>query len=98
MTNSKSKTELENLISKDDKLVIIDVRSIEEFNQQHLPKAINIPLDQLEAESKQFIPNVLYVTVCGKGGGRSEQAAQLLNNSGFKAYFLQDGTLGWFEE
>jgi rhodanese-related sulfurtransferase len=98
MTNSKSKTELENLISKDDKLVIIDVRSNEEFNQQHLPKAINIPLDQLEAESKQFSPNTLYVTVCGKGGGRSEQAAQLLIQNGFKAYFLEDGTLGWFDE
>lgn len=98
MTKFISKKELENLISHDDKLVIIDVRSNEEFNQQHLPKAINIPLDLLEVEPKQFIPNVLYVTVCGKGGGRSEQAAQLLNNSGFKAYFLQDGTLDWFEE
>jgi rhodanese-related sulfurtransferase len=98
MTKFISKKELENLLSHDDKLVIIDVRSNEEFNQQHIPKAINIPIDHLEVESKQFIPNVLYTTVCGKGGGRSEQAAQLLNNSSFKAYFLQDGTLGWFEE
>lgn len=98
MTKFISKAELENLISKDDKLVIIDVRSIEEFNQHHLPKAINIPLDQFEAESKKFSPNILYVTVCGKGGGRSEQAAQLLIKNGFNAYFLEDGTLGWFEE
>jgi rhodanese-related sulfurtransferase len=98
MTNSTSKTELENLILKDDKLVIIDVRSNEDFNKQHLPKAINIPLDQLETQSKQFKPNALYVTVCGKGGGRSEKAAQLLLKNGFKASFLEDGTLGWFEE
>jgi len=55
MTNSTSKTELENFLSNDDKLVIIDVRSYEEFNQQHLPKAINIPLDQLEKKKKQFM-------------------------------------------
>ncbi len=81
-----------------DQFILIDVRSPGEFALKHIPGAINIPLDELETRSSRFLKSEVIITTCGKGGGRSEQAAALLNQLGFeKVNFLCGGTLGWFE-
>ena len=83
----KSKTEI----------IIIDVRSNEEYNEEHIPNAINIPLKKLEGKAKTFDRNKFYITVCGKGGNRSATGAEKLNQMNFKALWLCGGTFGWFE-
>ena len=37
---------------------IVDVRSREEYQMSHLPKAVNIPLDDLEDECLELLPNL----------------------------------------
>ena len=78
-------------------VIIIDVRSLEEYNEMHIPMALNIPLDQLELMAKAFDPSKTYVTVCGKGGGRSATGKEKLSELGFHASYLCGGTVGWFE-
>jgi rhodanese-related sulfurtransferase len=81
-----------------DKLTIIDVRSPEEFAEKHIPGAINIPLAELENRSKELSKERTIITACGKGGGRSEQGAELLKQLGFNnANYLCGGTFGWYE-
>lgn len=81
-----------------DELVIIDVRSPEEYAEKHIPAAINIPLKELESRSKELSKQAIIITACGKGGGRSAQGAALLQQLGFgKANYLCGGTFGWFE-
>ncbi|MDO9274431.1 MAG: rhodanese-like domain-containing protein [Lutibacter sp.] len=77
-------------------IIIIDVRSNEEYNEKHIPNAINIPLDKLENEAKYFDKNKFYITACGKGGGRSATGAEKLNQMKFNALWLCGGTFGWF--
>lgn len=80
-----------------DEVVIVDVRSTEEFAEKHIPDAINIPLGDLESHSKDLSKKVIIITVCGKGGGRSAQGAELLKQSGFnKTNYLCGGTFGWY--
>ena len=80
-----------------EKIFVIDVRSAGEYEAQHIPVAINIPLDKLEETASTFDKNKRYVTACGKGGGRSAQAAELLQQIGFNnAKFLCGGTFGWY--
>lgn len=81
-----------------DRIRIIDVRSPEEFQEKHIPDAINIPLDDLEKSIPAIDPKILLVTACGKGGGRSAKGAELLRELGFDALWLCGGTFGWFEE
>lgn len=81
-----------------ERIRIIDVRSPEEFAEKHIPGAINIPLDDLEQLVSALDPNALFVTACGKGGGRSAKGAELLRESGFDAVWLCGGTFGWLEE
>mgnify|MGYP003951544623 CR=1 FL=1 len=77
---------------------IIDVRSPEEFAEKHIPGAVNLPLDGLGQAADKLDKNALFVTACGKGGGRSISGAELLEKLGFQAVWLCGGTLGWLEE
>jgi rhodanese-related sulfurtransferase len=82
-----------------DQLIIIDVRSPEEFAEKHIPGAINIPLSELESRSSGLSKQAIIITACGKSGGRSAQGAALLHQLGFdKANYLCGGTFGWDEK
>lgn len=81
-----------------DAIIIIDVRNPEEYAEKHIPGAINIPLSKLESGIMELSKQTTIITACGKGGGRSAQAAQLLKQFGFiKANFLCGGTFGWYD-
>jgi rhodanese-related sulfurtransferase len=76
--------------------VVIDVRSPEEFATDHVDGAINIPLDVLAQRAPSLSRASVLITVCGKGGGRSEQAATQLRALGFdSARSLCGGTQAW---
>ncbi|MBK8240666.1 MAG: MFS transporter [Deltaproteobacteria bacterium] len=78
--------------------VIVDVRSPEEFAAEHVDGAINIPLDTLSQRAATLPKDALVVTVCGKGGGRSERAASELRALGFdSARSLCGGTQAWLQ-
>ena len=78
--------------------LIVDVRSPEEFTAGHVEGAINIPLAKLAARAKSLPKNAVVVTVCGKGGGRSELAATELRALGFdSARSLCGGTHAWLQ-
>lgn len=68
----------------DPKMVILDVRGEEEFEESHVKDAINIPLDQLK--EKEIIANFEeednHYIYCG-GGYRSLIASSLFKKEGF---------------
>ena len=93
-----SKNEIEQLITSGKKVLIIDVRSKEEYLEQHVVGALNISFDDLLERLNELKRADLFVTVCGKGGGRSTKAAHLLNENGKNANWLCGGTFGWFDK
>ena len=64
-------------------VVVVDVRSPAEFAAGHVSGAVNVPLDALDDRHGELRRDTLLVTVCGKGGGRSERAAERLRELGF---------------
>jgi len=101
MKNTKciSQSRLKEMILKNQKVIIVDVRSQEEFKELHIPNAINITIEELESRKLDFEEEIIIVTVCGKGGGRSESAAKYIqSNYSNPVYFLEGGTFGWFDE
>jgi MFS family permease len=60
--------EVKQAIQLHQKVMVIDVRSEEEFKEAHIPNAIHISLQELP---NQLDKNYQYVTACGKGAGRS---------------------------
>lgn len=89
--------ELKQLIENEKQNVkIIDVRNRDEYDASHIPGAINIALLEIESANRLFDKNDFIITACGKGGGRSTQAAEKLKELGFKnSNWLCGGTVGW---
>ena len=80
------------------RVLVVDVRSPEEFAAGHVDDAVNIPLDTLAAHAPELPRDALIVTVCGKGGGRSDRAADELRARGFRTVRpLCGGTKAWQE-
>ena len=79
------------------KAVIVDVRDDSEWNEQHIPGAIHIPLAQLNgriSELKQY-KDTPVITQC-KAGGRSAKAFEVLKSVGFtKVYNMDGGIMAW---
>ena len=82
--------------TQSDKIKMIDIRSKEEYEKQHIPQVINIPSEDLAKELATFNKEDTIVCICNHGKERSQQAAEFLNNAGFKnAFYLEGGTSGW---
>jgi MFS family permease len=89
--------EVKQALQANKKIQIIDVRSKEEYEQAHIPNALNISLQDLKGSLSQLDKNYEFVTACGKGGGRSADGAKLLKEYGLKAIWLCGGTNKWLE-
>lgn len=87
-----------NRLVKGGQVIVIDVRSPEEFREKHIPFAINIPIKEIETGEANIDRERTIVTVCGSGGGRSTRAANCIReNYNAEAFYLEDGTFGWLE-
>lgn len=75
--------ELETLVAQGTPVVIIDVRSAEEYASGHVAGSINIPADQLATRKDEIADGRQVVTVCNYGGARSCGAAEQLRSLGF---------------
>lgn len=68
----------------DEKAVILDVRGSDEYASGHIPGAVNIPLREL-GFVEDFIPDKSApVYVYCLSGGRSRQAAAVLEQMGYE--------------
>ncbi len=88
--------EAERILKLNPAMVILDVRTLEEFSEGHLPGAVNLNffaadfLDKVKAyEGKQ-------VLIHCASGGRSGQALSRLKDTSFASlYHLKTGFTGW---
>ena len=79
------------------KAVIVDVREDSEWNEQHIPGAIHIPLAQLNDRLSELKPykDSPVITQC-RSGGRSAKALDVLKSAGFaNVYNMDGGLIAW---
>ena len=85
------------MIRRDKKLIVLDVRTAEEFNEGHIKGAINIDIRQPDALEKidKLDHNAKYIVHC-RTNHRSKTASDHMIQSGFKTvYQMMDGITGW---
>ena len=74
---------------------IVDVREPWEYQQGHVPGALLIPLGQLSMRVNELNPERPVAVICATGN-RSQSAAALLGQKGFKTvYNVTGGTSAW---
>ncbi|SMH38578.1 rhodanese-like domain-containing protein [Maritimibacter sp. HL-12] len=84
------------LAADPDRFHLIDVRDAEDYAAAHVAGAVHVPLSDLAARADEIPAGKTPVTICGKGGGRSAEGADILDKLGHPgALWLEGGTNGW---
>lgn len=92
MMSSISITELKNKIGY---INIIDIRSSQSYNNNHIPSAINIPMEKLLGDCKKYLQsNTIYYIYCQKGIS-SSKVCQILNRMGYHVVNISGGYEEW---
>lgn len=93
--------EFKRLLDADPSLPVIDVRTPVEFAEVHVPRAVNVPLDQLDPnaviESRHWPIDQSAYLLC-RSGGRATKAAEQFAKAGHDiGVVVEGGTLAWIE-
>ena len=91
-------TEAWNLIQDVEELVILDVRTQEEYDAGHIEGAILIPVLELSDRLDELDKGSELLVYC-RTGNRSSSAVEILENAGFtKIYHMSNGITEWLSE
>ena len=74
----------------------IDVRSASEFASGHVPGAVNIPMEQIEARVADLAPDRPIVLIC-QMGSRARMVGEFLRPCRNELAVLQGGTSAWIK-
>ena len=79
--------------------IILDVRTLEEFNEGHIPDAVSLPIDEIEDAIIHMIPDrgEIILVYC-RTGIRSANAAAILVDIGYRNVFDFGGIVDWTGE
>ena len=78
------------------KVIVVDVRTLEEYTEGHIPNAISVPLETIEnkAEAKLKNKDDLILVYC-RSGRRSREAALKLIENGYTNVIDFGGIKDW---
>lgn len=87
------------LASKTPEWLILDVRTVKEYNQGHVPGAVNLSHDQIADQIEKLLPRKdKPIVVYCRSGYRAGKAAEILIDNGFtQVKHLTGDMLGWQE-
>lgn len=71
--------------------VIVDVRTKGEYLSGHINKSLNIPVDTIQAQLKQFKSKNQVIITCCASGMRSGTAASILKSNGYNNVYNGGG-------
>jgi rhodanese-related sulfurtransferase len=74
---------------------VLDVRTVEEWNEYHAPNTTLIPLDQLPSRLNELPRDKQIVVVC-RSGNRSREGRDILLAAGFQATSMAGGLKDWY--
>jgi rhodanese-related sulfurtransferase len=85
------------LIQSKPDLVVLDVRTVAEYEEGHISGALNIPVQELEERLSELDSSVEYLVYC-RTGNRSSVAVQVLMAGGFdRVYHMSRGITAWVD-
>ena len=77
-------------------VVVLDVRTPEEYEKKHIPGAVLLPIDEIKKGNLSLLPdkNKIILVHCWTGR-RAEDAAAILVNRGYKYVYNFGGLVDW---
>ena len=83
-------------LDSDDSVILVDVRTPEEYREGHIPGAILLPVSDIEAKAESELPDksATYIVYC-RTGSRSAAAASQLVEMGYENIYDLGGINDW---
>ena len=89
--------EAEALLESNKSIRILDVRTKEEYEQQHFPGAEHIGVEEVTSNGIPYAKETPVLITCNHGLKKSDASAQYLAAHGYsKIYILDGGLQAWF--
>lgn len=86
-----SKEEMEEMMQKNENVVLLDVRSPQEFAEGHMQNAINIPTYEMYEKAEKIIKDKNTIIICYcTVGVRSKKALKMLKKLGYNNLYNLD--------
>ena len=91
-----SMNDIEKIMNENENYIILDVRTIEEYNDGHIPGAICIPNETIDENVVSKLPDKeqLILIYC-RSGNRSKQATKKLEDLGYLNLIEFGGIIDW---
>ena len=95
-TKSVTPREASAMLSRDTSIVVLDVRTPDEYRSEtgHLPNALLIPVQELASAELENVKGRTILIYC-RSGHRSLRAVEILSKRGYKTINLEGGILQW---
>ena len=91
--------EARRMMAQDDGHVVVDVRRQDEYDAGHIPGAILIPNETIDAEPPKELPDFdQIILIYCRSGNRSKQAAEKLGKMGYCRVYEFGGINTWTGE
>ncbi len=92
--------DLQEALSRSDNIVVVDTRSIEAYDREHIPGAISIPHKTMDKQTTSHLdPSKTYITYCdGIGCNASTKGALKMTQLGFRVKELLGGLDWWVRD
>ena len=94
-----SQDQAKQMMEEEKDFLLVDVRTKEEFEEGHIPGAINLPVEEIGDSQPQLLPNKDQVLLlyC-RSGRRSQEAANKLAGMGYTKVYEFGGIMDWTGE
>ena len=91
-----SMNDIVQIMEENENYIILDVRTIAEYNEGHIPNAICIPNETIDENVVNKLPdkNQMILVYC-RSGNRSKQAAEKLKKLGYTNLIEFGGIIDW---
>lgn len=83
--------EMQNIMKTNENVVLLDVRSHQEYKEGHLRGSINIPVFNIEKTATKKISKESIIIIYCNAGIRSKRAIQILKKQGYKNLYNIEG-------
>ena len=89
--------EAKSLVESNVSLIIVDVRTREEYDSGHIEGAILIPVSELEGRINELSKEEELLIYC-RTGNRSSNSVNILKANGYtKIFHMDDGIIAWIQ-
>lgn len=91
-----SPLEAKEMLEKDNSIILLDVRTPEEYKEKRIPNSTNLPIDELEEKVAEVLPDkdATIIVYC-KLSKRSGKATKMLCRMGYQNVYNLGGIEDW---